>query len=234
MFDNCNIMVRSALEAAGATDGVVGNVTGRTLTVSWNASKKCTMHTTAALNFVSEMQKLQGIMQVGIATGTMLHGNVGTKTSRFATTFGMPLEAAEAMTDHAKAFGVYCLYADCTSDKRLEADKTVRSCLRLVDAWFESEKSIVMQIYEVHLGQLAHAMEGWGGEGGDTGAAVTAELDSQTRAVQAALQGGSLEALRSSVDKEGGDTVLKVLFYAPNIPFCLPRKTSDKQECKLC
>eukprot|EP01061_Rhynchopus_euleeides_P001263 TRINITY_DN1089_c0_g1_i7.p1 TRINITY_DN1089_c0_g1~~TRINITY_DN1089_c0_g1_i7.p1 ORF type:complete len:521 (+),score=144.37 TRINITY_DN1089_c0_g1_i7:56-1564(+) len=163
MFDNCNIMVRSALEAAHATDGVIGNVTGRTLTVVWNASKKCAMHSTAALMFVSEMKKLEGIMQVGLATGTMLHGNVGTKTSRFATAFGTPLEAAEAMTDHASMFGVYCLYADCTIDRRLEADVAVHSCLRLVDAWKEEGKDRLLNIYEVHVNSLTELLQGWSG-----------------------------------------------------------------------
>eukprot|EP01061_Rhynchopus_euleeides_P001257 TRINITY_DN1089_c0_g1_i15.p1 TRINITY_DN1089_c0_g1~~TRINITY_DN1089_c0_g1_i15.p1 ORF type:complete len:504 (+),score=167.03 TRINITY_DN1089_c0_g1_i15:56-1513(+) len=211
MFDNCNIMVRSALEAAHATDGVIGNVTGRTLTVVWNASKKCAMHSTAALNFVSEMKKLQGIMQVGLATGTMLHGNVGTKTSRFATAFGTPLEAAEAMTDHASMFGVYCLYADCTVDKRLQADVTVRSCLRLVDAWKEEGKDRVLHIYEVHLRNLAQAMQGWGGPDPEKSRLDT-DLDMQTRAVEAALQDPEgADALRSIVEEEGDEVLLRVL-----------------------
>eukprot|EP01061_Rhynchopus_euleeides_P001260 TRINITY_DN1089_c0_g1_i4.p1 TRINITY_DN1089_c0_g1~~TRINITY_DN1089_c0_g1_i4.p1 ORF type:complete len:1115 (+),score=368.31 TRINITY_DN1089_c0_g1_i4:313-3345(+) len=211
LFDNCNIMVRSALEAAHATDGVIGNVTGRTLTVVWNASKKCAMHSTAALNFVSEMKKLQGIMQVGLATGTMLHGNVGTKTSRFATAFGTPLEAAEAMTDHASMFGVYCLYADCTVDKRLQADVTVRSCLRLVDAWKEEGKDRVLHIYEVHLRNLAQAMQGWGGPDPEKSRLDT-DLDMQTRAVEAALQDPEgADALRSIVEEEGDEVLLRVL-----------------------
>ena len=161
LFDNCNIMVRAAVEAAHATDGVISNVTGCSLSVLWNASKRCLMHTTAALSFASEMKKLQQIMQVGLATGTVLHGNVGTRTSRFATTFGVPLDAAEAMTEHAQRLGVYCLHADCSHDKRLQADVTVRSCLRLVDAWLDERRERPIQIYEVHMSLLERAMQSW-------------------------------------------------------------------------
>ena len=214
LFDNCNIMVRAAIEAASSTDGVIGNVTGRTLTVVWNASKKCTMHSTAALNFVSEMKKLQGIMQVGLATGTMLHGNVGTKTSRFATSFGLPGEAAEAMTDYASTFGVYCLYADCTVDKRLQADATVRSTLRMVDAWKDSASAQHITIYEVHLPCLSRAIQGWEENGWAAAPSKdkTTDVDHHTRLVTQAIAGHEgLSRLREYAN-EMDDPVLKVFF----------------------
>ena len=205
-------MVRAAIEAASSTDGVIGNVTGRTLTVVWNASKKCTMHTTAALNFVSEMKKLQNIMQVGLATGTMLHGNVGTKTSRFATSFGVTLEAAEAMTDHASSFGVYCLYADCTSDKRLESDSTVRSCLRMVDAWQYRHpcKGQSITIYEVHLSSLATALQGWGGNHDEFDDHECVDLAYHTEVVKESMK--SKEGLHNLIElaKSTGDRTLQV------------------------
>ena len=212
MFDNCNIMVRAALEAAQSTDGVIGNVTGCTLTVVWNASKRCLMHTTAALTFVSEMKKLQGIIQVGLATGTMLHGNVGTRTSRFATAFGAPLEAAEAMTDHAHRLGVYCLMADCTSDKRLQADQTLRSCLRLVDAWCDLDRDRVTQIFEVSLSHLDSALQAWALVGtGSTGNSTNhADLEYQTIKVHDAMKGGDgIAQLGELADEFPDDRVLQ-------------------------
>ena len=210
LFDNCNIMVRAAMEAAASTDGVIGNVTGSTVTVVWNASKKCAMHTTAALNFVSEMKKLQGIMQVGLATGTVLHGNVGTKTSRFATSFGMPLEAAEAVTCHANNVGVYCLYADCTSDKRLESDNTVRSCLRLVDAWLDDTQVRVLRIYEVHLPSLASALQGWGGGDSMDYDEECIDLEHHSDVVQKAMQGPEGLVSLKQLAEETSDPVLLV------------------------
>ena len=201
-------MVRAAHEAAQSTDGVIGNVTGCTLTVVWNASKRCLMHTTAALTFVSEMKKLQGIIQVGLATGTMLHGNVGTRTSRFATAFGAPLEAAEAMTDHAHRLGVYCLHADCTSDKRLQADQTLRSCLRLVDAWRDVQRDMIVSIYEVHAAALEEALNAWTMTSG--GASAHPDIELHTSLVQAALRDTSgIPALREAAHNAQHDEVLQ-------------------------
>ena len=215
MFDNCNIMVRAALEAAQSTDGVIGNVTGCTLTVVWNASKRCLMHTTAALTFVSEMKKLQGIIQVGLATGTMMHGNVGTRTSRFATAFGAPLEAAEAMTDHAHRLGVYCLMADCTSDKRLQADQTLRSCLRLVDAWCEEGRIEIISIFEVNLASLEKCLESWSlvGVPMHKSGAESSSIEYQSNVVQHALTSGDgVAKLREIVQEFPDDHVLRKSF----------------------
>eukprot|EP01061_Rhynchopus_euleeides_P011561 TRINITY_DN2110_c0_g4_i1.p1 TRINITY_DN2110_c0_g4~~TRINITY_DN2110_c0_g4_i1.p1 ORF type:complete len:1118 (+),score=347.39 TRINITY_DN2110_c0_g4_i1:99-3452(+) len=213
LFDNCNIMVRSAVEAAHASDGVIGNVTGNTLTVVWNAAKKCTRHTTAAVTFAEELRKLTDMLQVGLATGYMLHGNVGTKTSRFATTFGLPLETAEAMTDHARMFGVYCLYADCTSENRLQSEAALRTCVRLVDIWRDTKRARTARIYEVHLGHLANAMQMWMGSADATEpASSTADIDLEqhTKLVEGAMSGGEgLRALREAVAQRPEDRVLK-------------------------
>eukprot|EP01061_Rhynchopus_euleeides_P011502 TRINITY_DN2106_c0_g1_i1.p1 TRINITY_DN2106_c0_g1~~TRINITY_DN2106_c0_g1_i1.p1 ORF type:complete len:585 (+),score=207.30 TRINITY_DN2106_c0_g1_i1:1651-3405(+) len=210
LFDNSNIMVRAAVEAAHATGGVIGNVTGRTLTVVWNASKKCTKHSTAALTFAQELYKLKDLMQVGLATGTMLHGNIGTRTSRFATAFGVPLEAAEAMTDHARMFGVYCLYADCTSDNRLQSEHTIRSCVRLVDVWRDVRHCLNAHVYEVHLQQLQVALQGWGGEKDGT-KAMHVDLEYHTKVINEAMQDGGegVDALRQLVEDTPSDGVIR-------------------------
>eukprot|EP01061_Rhynchopus_euleeides_P011559 TRINITY_DN2110_c0_g1_i9.p1 TRINITY_DN2110_c0_g1~~TRINITY_DN2110_c0_g1_i9.p1 ORF type:complete len:220 (+),score=51.72 TRINITY_DN2110_c0_g1_i9:94-660(+) len=152
------------------------------------------------------MKKLQQIMQVGLATGTMLHGNVGTRTSRFATTFGVPLDAAEAMTEHAQRLGVYCLHADCSHDKRLQADVTVRSCLRLVDAWLDERHERPIHIYEVHLDSLERAIQAWflQADPGHSG------LERQSSIVQAAMRGvEGLERLHELAEGRPDDAVLQ-------------------------
>ena len=209
MFESSNIMIRAAAEAAQATDGVVGNVTGRTLTVVWNATKKCVQHSTAALTFAQELLKLKGMLQVGLATGTMLHGNVGTRTSRFVTTFGTPLEAASAMTDHAKMFGVYCLYADCTTDNRLQSEATLRSCVRLVDVWHVSLRAFNTHIYEVNLSRLASALSGWGG-GVTESTQDDTSVEAHSRAVAAAMSEHTPTRLRELCDSLPDDRVLRV------------------------
>ena len=212
-------MVRSAVEAAHATGGVVGNVSGRTLTVVWNASKRCSMHSTAALTFAQEMKNLKYMLQVGLSTGTMLHGNVGTRASRFPTAIGLPLDAAEAMTDHARMFGVYCLYADCTADSRLQSEATVRSCVRLVDIWLEASRKRQARIYEVCLERLQNAIQGWAGAMTSTSTGPQLDLERHTRVTEAAMRGGEgLNELRQLAAQDPSDRVLEVCPSSPPVP----------------
>ena len=188
----------------------MGNVTGRSLQVVWNASKKCVMHSTAALSFAQEMSCLKNMIMLGLGTGTMLHGNVGTRTSRFPTIFGQPIEAAEAMTDHAKMFGVYCLYADCSQDNRLQSESTVRSCVRMVDVWMDATHHRKTRIYEVCLTRLQNAIQGWAG-------VITSEptqqtdLEHHTRVIEAAMEGeDGHEGMLNLVKQHPDDKVLRV------------------------
>ena len=207
-------MVRSAVEAAHASDGVVGNVTGATLSVVWNAAKKCLRHSTAAVTFAEELRKTKDLLQVGLATGQMLHGNVGSKTNRFATTFGMPLEAAEAMTDHARMFGVYCLYADCTAEGRLNSESALRPCLRLVDVWKEASRTMrTIRIYEVHLAHLANAMQMWVGAPADT-SKDDIDLERHSSIIAAAMDGQEgWEGVRQLATDCPNDAVLRVCHF---------------------
>eukprot|EP01063_Lacrimia_lanifica_P009859 TRINITY_DN1670_c0_g3_i2.p1 TRINITY_DN1670_c0_g3~~TRINITY_DN1670_c0_g3_i2.p1 ORF type:complete len:1182 (+),score=405.20 TRINITY_DN1670_c0_g3_i2:87-3632(+) len=164
-FESVNMMVRLAGEAATATDGVVGPVTGRTLTVFWNASKRCKQHVMASMRFVAQIQRrTAGFLKVGIGSGTMHTGNVGTQKQRFATTFGPPLEAAEAMADLADTVGSFCFFSDCTSEARLAAEPSVQDALRLVDVWFDVSEYRRMHIFELDVDTFRTAMEQWGME----------------------------------------------------------------------
>ena len=193
-FENYNLMLRAAIEAASQTDGVLGGVTGRTLTVVWNASKSCKLHTTSALRFASQIQWRAGsIARVGISTGTLLHGNVGTNTQRFATAFGRPLEAAEAAADVALELGTFAVIADCTNDCKLISNSAISPFLRMADLWLDSETNKQIAIYEVLCSALMKQLEdGWGvvTDGGATGA------DVHNKAFRDVLAGKS-EALRT-------------------------------------
>ena len=193
-FENYNLMLRTAIEAASQTDGVLGGVTGRTLTVVWNASKSCKLHTTSALRFASQIQwRVGSIARVGISTGTLLHGNVGTNTQRFATAFGRPLEAAEAAADVALELGTFAVIADCTNDCKLISNSAISPFLRMADLWLDSETNKEIAIYEVLCSALMKQLEdGWGivTDGGATGA------DVHNKAFRDVLAGKS-EALRT-------------------------------------
>ena len=221
-FENYNLMLRAAIEAASQTDGVLGGVTGRTLTVVWNASKSCKLHTTSALRFASQIQWRAGsIARVGISTGTLLHGNVGTNTQRFATAFGRPLEAAEAAADMALRLGTFAVIADCTNDCKLISNSAISPFLRMADLWLDSETNKEIAIYEVLCSALLKQLEdGWGivTDGSATGA------DVHNKAFREALCGNEdqLNYIKRQALMCGDDGVLAVCLFYNSFTILLP------------
>ena len=209
-FENYNLMLRVAIDAAVQTDGVLGGVTGKTLTVVWNASKSCKLHTTSALRFASQIQwRVGSIVRVGISTGTLLHGNVGTNTQRFATAFGRPLEAAEAAADVALGLGTFAVIADCTNDCKLISNSAISPFLRMADLWLDSETNKQIAIYEVLCSALMKQLEdGWGivTDGGATGA------DAHNKAFRDVLAGNAAALRRIELEStmDSNDTVVAV------------------------
>eukprot|EP01061_Rhynchopus_euleeides_P001254 TRINITY_DN1089_c0_g1_i12.p1 TRINITY_DN1089_c0_g1~~TRINITY_DN1089_c0_g1_i12.p1 ORF type:complete len:1116 (+),score=364.35 TRINITY_DN1089_c0_g1_i12:313-3348(+) len=164
LFNACNVMIRAVSDAAVASDGVVGSVTGRTMTIVWNASKRCKMHRNAALTCTAQLEKrTSSVMRIGVATGMMLHGNVGTQKSRFSTTFGLALEVAEAVADHSIAMGCFSLYADCSTERFGVEDASLQGSVRLIDAWMDEREKRVLRIFQVMSETVLSQAESWGG-----------------------------------------------------------------------
>ena len=212
VFDNFNLMLKAAIEAASQTDGVLGNVTGKTLTVVWNGSKQCKLHTTSALRFASQLQcRISSISRIGIGTGSLLYGNVGTNTQRFATAFGRPLEAAEAAADMAQSLGTFAVIADC-NDGKLASNPAIVPFLRLADVWMDSEFHRCISIFEILCCSLIKQLEdGWGvvTDGSTTG------TDAHNKIFRDVLSGkvDEISKMEMAAAMSGTDPVLPVCKY---------------------
>ena len=161
-FDNSNAMVRAVSETAANTEGVIGGVSGNTITVLWNASKKCRMHTLAGLSFAAQVcSRTERFMRVGVATGSLLHGNIGTQKNRFSTTAGLGVDAADAMADYASRLGVFCVFCDCLGEKRA-VDISLEATVRLIDLWqaISGDKKL-LRIYELDSKKLITKLGMW-------------------------------------------------------------------------
>eukprot|EP01061_Rhynchopus_euleeides_P001255 TRINITY_DN1089_c0_g1_i13.p1 TRINITY_DN1089_c0_g1~~TRINITY_DN1089_c0_g1_i13.p1 ORF type:complete len:1111 (+),score=376.23 TRINITY_DN1089_c0_g1_i13:313-3333(+) len=162
VFDNCNTMVLVASDTATATEGVIGSVTGNTISVLWNASKKCRMHTIAGLSFAAQVQtRTQRVMRVGVATGSMLYGNVGTQKNRFATAFGTTFDAAEAVADLALGLHTFSMFADCMGGARSAVDVSAESCLRLIDLWYDVAEKKPLRVYQLDCRLMRQKVGMW-------------------------------------------------------------------------
>ena len=160
IFEHCNLLIRVAVESASYTDGVVVNVTGSQLIIAWNASKSCKMHVASALRFCCQLERrTETITRIGVATGDMLHGNVGTHKQRFNTTFGRPLQVAEAAAEQAFDFDTFCIFADCTHDGKLPQNTSLSPFLRTIDIWLDVELQRQFNLYEVLTSKLTAQLE---------------------------------------------------------------------------
>eukprot|EP01059_Diplonema_ambulator_P004887 TRINITY_DN14617_c0_g1_i1.p1 TRINITY_DN14617_c0_g1~~TRINITY_DN14617_c0_g1_i1.p1 ORF type:complete len:2084 (+),score=445.27 TRINITY_DN14617_c0_g1_i1:31-6282(+) len=102
--------------AAERTEGLVASVYGKTLIVCWNAGRKCTSHETQAVRFANLLHhRLRGgtiRVNVGVASGDVLHGVVAGEKKRFTTAIGGCVDAAKALCETCKANGNFCLISD--------------------------------------------------------------------------------------------------------------------------
>eukprot|EP00754_Rhynchopus_humris_P049629 Rhum_TRINITY_DN8503_c0_g1::Rhum_TRINITY_DN8503_c0_g1_i1::g.28383::m.28383 len=155
LFERASTMVRAGAEAAGFSCGVVDSVAGNSMTILWNASKTNKNHVLSGLTFVTQVQKrTEGVMRVGLATGSVLYGNVGTVKNRFATVFGVPVAAAAAVAELAHALQTYAIYADCMPTAG-SARLPDMGGLRVIDLWKEAESQLLIEVSMMDI-QLLH------------------------------------------------------------------------------
>eukprot|EP00755_Sulcionema_specki_P010890 Sspe_Gene.7199::Locus_2439_Transcript_1_1_Confidence_1.000_Length_3663::g.7199::m.7199 len=208
VFERYNLMIRAATDAATQTDGVVQSVTGRSMLIVWNGSKTCRMHSSAACRFAAMLQRRTGsIIRVGLATGNMLHGNVGTQKTRFNAVYGRPLAAAQSAADYAAVIGTYCLLADCTQEKR-GANWALQPVLRPVDVWQDSKDKQNLVIYELDSRKLMQQLEDAWGDAIDVS---EADREVYSRAFFGAVAGNAddLQVLQHLSSQNQDDLVLK-------------------------
>ena len=166
VYDDFNLIVRCAAEAAISFDGQIAAVVASEVLITFNTSKRCRQHVTSALRLAEYLEtRTQSIMRLGIATGDFLHGNVGTSKQRYTTSLGTPLIVAEAAAEYAEEAGFYALFADATRESNaLERNDTqhVAECLFLADKWFYTKESRTVAVYQVSTEGLKALMSVWG------------------------------------------------------------------------
>ena len=153
VFEDLNLIVRSAAEAAISLDGEVVSVSSAEVILTWNASKKCKQHVTSALRFAEYLEtRTESIMRLGIATGDFIHGNVGTTKQRYTTSLGLPLVVAEAAAEYAADTEFYSMYADATYEGnalvRHEALHVSRALL-LCDVWYYRKTATRIKLHHL-------------------------------------------------------------------------------------
>eukprot|EP01059_Diplonema_ambulator_P027853 TRINITY_DN46524_c0_g1_i1.p1 TRINITY_DN46524_c0_g1~~TRINITY_DN46524_c0_g1_i1.p1 ORF type:complete len:380 (+),score=95.45 TRINITY_DN46524_c0_g1_i1:95-1141(+) len=207
VFDSCNLMIRCVSEVASQTDGTVGSLHADSMVVSWNTAKNTRQHVAAAMRFVSELKRrAESVLRVGIATGKVLHGNVGTKNQRYHNIFGPTVKAAEACSALTRSFSCFALVADCSEDGCLGGNPCVSAFIRIVDVWWDMCSKQAVRIYQIDAGKfLAEFDNSWGMATEDT------SDQEYKKAYYAALQGDE-QSLGYIKSLGGSDSTLMMVY----------------------
>ncbi|KAJ9466539.1 Adenylate cyclase [Diplonema papillatum] len=162
-FETCNQVVRCASDAASLTDGSVVSLCGSALIVAWNTVKTCRNHPSAALQFASEVDRRcrAAIVRIGVATGLMHYGNVGTINKRFSTVTGKCVTVAMMAADMCQQFNTFCLVADFTVNSMLTSRSNTAALLRLVDMWLDVAMERKVPLYEFFTSKLKDIESIW-------------------------------------------------------------------------
>ncbi|KAJ9435601.1 Adenylate cyclase [Diplonema papillatum] len=140
VFEACNQVIRCASDAALLTDGSVLSMCGSHVFVAWNTVRNVKLHASAALQFAGEMQNRcrHASVRVGIATGQVQFGNVGTVAKRFSIVIGKTVTAAFLAAETCVQLRCFSMFANCAVVSNWMEGGSVHSLLRLVDIWLDS------------------------------------------------------------------------------------------------
>ncbi|KAJ9466538.1 Adenylate cyclase [Diplonema papillatum] len=163
-FEACNQVIRCGGDAATLTDGAVLILCGNNLLLAWNTAKTCRMHATAALQFAAELRRLcrPAIVNVGVATGLVHYGNVGTVSKRFSTVAGRTVTVAMLASELCSRYRTFSLVGDFTTTNNLTTKANVSALVRMVDVWKDivtGKKVLLYQLVTSKLKQLESIWE---------------------------------------------------------------------------
>ena len=146
-----NDFLQGAIMRLECSEGRVVSVYGSSLLVSWNAAYKCENHVENALRFGAHVD---ATCTVGLSTGKVLYGRVGTRTQRFLTVAGYAVTASELLCRLAKEVSRRCCFASCIDSNTAEAKA-------LVESWDRREARLVplQHVAAEHLGYQVYAVE---------------------------------------------------------------------------
>ena len=123
------------------TEGSIVSVLSSSITIGWNTAKPCTTHFHNSLRFVSLMYGTFSFINeisIGLSSGPVHCGRVGTKDQRFVTVFGHCVDNCALLCQGSSDLGAFALCAKCPPF----------SLLRPVDRWGGTV------IYQLQVGKL--------------------------------------------------------------------------------
>ncbi|KAJ9443341.1 hypothetical protein DIPPA_30642 [Diplonema papillatum] len=201
------VLVRCAGDAAMLTDGALLALCGETLVVAWNTAKPCRMHFLGGIHFASELKQRcdTKVVRVGLAVGTVHHGNLGTSAKRFNTVMGRTVNVATVAASLTVQYHTFCVAIDCTGGMSPLPRGNVNVFLRLLDVWLETSTQTHFVVQQLLTSKLRDVDDLWGSSD-DT-------VSQQHYACLTAAIAGSRAELEKLRQEGESNPTLKVCFF---------------------
>eukprot|EP01065_Artemidia_motanka_P010234 TRINITY_DN15399_c0_g4_i1.p1 TRINITY_DN15399_c0_g4~~TRINITY_DN15399_c0_g4_i1.p1 ORF type:complete len:504 (+),score=112.53 TRINITY_DN15399_c0_g4_i1:2-1513(+) len=135
-----NAAVAKSLHSATRTKGTVGGLVGAMLQLTWNTSERCAEHARMALCFATLVGGMHS--PVGIASGTVHCGSVGTQRQRFKVVAGPLTHLAHALATFDAHRSVQCLALVC----HLEGSEILQEYCLPIDTWGIRSGGVVVTV----------------------------------------------------------------------------------------
>ena len=122
--------LQSLIMCADRSEGQVYSVLGSAVTLAWNTTMQgCkSNHAENAIHFALLLQRRLDFTTIGIATGNVVCGSVGSAKTRFMTVLGAPVTISWKLVRQAEDRDVSCMFTVLDESKKLS--RTINAGLR--------------------------------------------------------------------------------------------------------
>ena len=147
-----NMLLHQLLVCLARTDGRFVSLCGASAYVGWNIINRCIPHIEGSFRFAalfqSSLQRIErGTASMGISTGMVLSGGVGTVRQRFLAGVGECVRQSELLSTAATQSDAFCLYT-CNRQCAIQG---LSRCLLPSDVVNIRFEGVDMQIYELSI-----------------------------------------------------------------------------------
>ena len=159
-----NELIGRVLHCAEQSEGIPLGVVSTTVSVVWNAIRRCNLHQQKAVRFnhllyntfrevIPDTPPVS--IHVGIATGTVLSGIIGTSSQKYVSAAGSCVDLSGMLALSAVDLACFSLIASLPNHPSPVLDASLIPFLRPVDTWEIHESARKVTIYEIHADNLS-------------------------------------------------------------------------------
>eukprot|EP01060_Flectonema_neradi_P026637 TRINITY_DN357_c0_g2_i11.p1 TRINITY_DN357_c0_g2~~TRINITY_DN357_c0_g2_i11.p1 ORF type:complete len:1133 (+),score=232.47 TRINITY_DN357_c0_g2_i11:2956-6354(+) len=160
------------LENIAKSEGVTQSVMGSMMLIMWGMSNKRQQHVIQSTRFavavhragwgqVGPFESWGGMLKIGLSTGRIVHGKVGTETQRNLMSIGAPVETAIAAVTFAQDIGAMLVNGSVPGHLGIADDPTSANHIRLVDIWNIGDGDTVL-LHELNCITMTNSRNSWG------------------------------------------------------------------------